>query len=448
MAIVVAVAGMALLTVSGRAQSSNPQSIHLTTGWNLFGWLYPTQDIGPAIAPIADETMVIWGFDQAMQTWHGYFPAAASVPGANDLTSFQSGLGYFINITSAEDWTPGSPGSVTPTPTTTSTPSASGFKVTFIDVGQGDSELISVGTHNLLIDGGKSGTLITQRLQALGVTDLDAVMATHPDADHVGGLTAVLAAYPVERIYVDGDPATTQTYTDFLAAANAEPGAQVITSKRGDSIALGDLALPVLAPVAPSGDTNNDSIVTRIGCGNVSVQFEGDAATAEEQSMVDAGILSHVTVLKVGHHGSSTSSSVPFLNAVTPTFAVISAGLNNQYGHPTQQTLTALAAVGAQFEYSDMTSGDDSVTFTTNCSTYTWSKPPTTAQYPGMVLGSATTTATPTQTTTAAPTETATPSPTPGGVRTGAVCKDGTTSTATGSGACSGHGGVDHWLYG
>jgi len=73
---------------------------------------------------------------------------------------------------------------LTPTPTTTSAPSASGFKVTFIDVGQGDSELISVGSHNLLIDGGKSGTPIMQRLQALGVTDLGAVMATHPDADH------------------------------------------------------------------------------------------------------------------------------------------------------------------------------------------------------------------------------------------------------------------------
>lgn len=265
-----------------------------------------------------------------------------------------------------------------------------------------------------------------QRLQALGATDLDAIMAAHPDADHVGGL-----AYSVERIYVDGDPATTQTYTDFLAAASAEPGAQVITSKRGDSIALGDLSLPVLAPVAPSGDTNNDSIVTRIGCGNVSVQFEGDAEAPEEQSMVSAGILSHVTVLKVGHHGSSTSSSVPFLNAVTPTFAVISAGLNNQYGHPTQQTLTALAAVGAQFEYTDTTAGDDSVTFTTNCSTYTWSKPPTSAQYPGMVLGTATTTATPTHTATPPPTQAPTATPTAGGVRIGAVCKDGTSSTAT-----------------
>lgn len=92
MALFVADAGTAMLTGSGRAQSScTPQSIQLSTGWNLVGWLYPTQDIGSAIAPIANDTTVIWGVDTPTHTGHGYFPAAASVPGANDLTNFESG---------------------------------------------------------------------------------------------------------------------------------------------------------------------------------------------------------------------------------------------------------------------------------------------------------------------------------------------------------------------
>src|SRR5262245_27584572 len=94
---------------------------------------------------------------------------------------------------------------------------ADGFTVHFLDVGQGDSILVTVNGHRLLIDGGRTQNLALQRLQSLGVNDLDAIVATHPDADHVGGLTSVLGAFEVERIYVNGDPAETQTYQDFLA---------------------------------------------------------------------------------------------------------------------------------------------------------------------------------------------------------------------------------------
>ena len=184
-----------------------------------------------------------------------------------------------------------------------------GFRVVFIDVGQGDAELVTAGGHNMLIDGGRSGATIVSRLNALHITHLDAVVATHPDADHVGGLAAVLEAYEVGDIYVNGDPGTTETYDDFLAAAAAEPGALIHTVTRGDSIPLGALSLPVLSPSARTGDTNSDSIVLRLACGPVSVLFTGDADETAEAAMLAAGLISPTTVLKAGHHGANTSTS-------------------------------------------------------------------------------------------------------------------------------------------
>ncbi|MBI2766230.1 MAG: MBL fold metallo-hydrolase [Chloroflexi bacterium] len=277
---------------------------------------------------------------------------------------------------------------------------ATGFQVVFIDVGQGDATLITVGSQRLLIDGGRPEDLVTQRLQALGVTDLDAVVATHSDADHVGGLVRVLATFAVERIYVNGDPPDTQIYTDFLAAAATEPGAQVLTLSRGQSVTLGGLQLPVLNPASLSGDTNTDSVVLRLSCGTVSVQFEGDADQPAEQSMIAAGLAADVDVLKVGHHGSNTSSSLAFLQAEKPEVAVISAGLTNPYGHPAPETLARLATVGASLVRTDTTAGDDSVVMTSDCQTYSFYVTPTPAP------------PVPTPTATVTPTPTPTPTPT------------------------------------
>ncbi|OAI43512.1 hypothetical protein AYO38_02595 [bacterium SCGC AG-212-C10] len=149
--------------------------------------------------------------------------------------------------------------------------SATGFQIVFLDVGQGDSELISVGNERLLIDGGPSATVILDRLAALGVTDIDAIVATHEDADHVRGLTSVLNQFQVERIYVNGDAADTQTYAEFLSAAVAEPGATVITLTRGSAVPLGGLNLAVLGPSNLGSDDNNNSIVMQLTCQSVSV---------------------------------------------------------------------------------------------------------------------------------------------------------------------------------
>jgi competence protein ComEC len=282
------------------------------------------------------------------------------------------------------------------------------FRVNFIDVGQGDATLVTVDGQRLLIDGGRSGATIVQRLSALGVDDLDAVVATHPDADHVGGLAAVLAAYQVERIYVNGDPSTTQTYDDFLEAAEAE-GASPVVLTRGDRVPLGGLELFVLSPATVSGDTNNDSVVLRMSCGAVTVQFEGDAEVAAETSMLDSGLMTDVDILKVGHHGSNTASAEAFLVATHPEVGVISAGLNNQFGHPHQEIVARLASLGVELQYTDTTVGDDTKVLTSNCQAYSFASVP-----PGP------------SPTAPAPTATATPAaPTP-------------TPTALAGGACGG----------
>jgi len=142
--------------------------------------------------------------------------------------------------------------------------------------------------------------------------------------------------FDVERVYLNGATASTQTYAEFMAAVDAE-GAQVVTVTRGQTIPLGGLLLKILHPASLSGESNLNSLVVQLSCGSVDVLFMGDAETASETSMLGAGILGDVEVLKVGHHGSDSSTSQAFLDAIRPESAVISAGLNNPYGHPARR---------------------------------------------------------------------------------------------------------------
>lgn len=304
---------------------------------------------------------------------------------------------------------------------------ATGFEVLFLDVGQGDAILVTVGNERLLIDGGRSAPLVLQRLKARGVNDLDAILATHPDADHIGGLAGVLTEFTVERIYLNGGSSASATYTDFVAAVNRE-GAQVVTPRRGQGIPLGGLQLPVLHPgPVLSSEANDNSLVLRLTCGGVDVLFAGDAGAEAEQAMLATGVLTDVEVLKVGHHGSATSSTQAFLQAVRPEVAVISAGLTNQYGHPHASVISRLAAIGATLVSTDTGAGDDTVRMTSDCVTYSFSVAPTVpgggtpgagpsstrTPTPSTPAASATgtNTSTPTRTPTIAATPTRTPTP-------------------------------------
>ncbi len=263
-----------------------------------------------------------------------------------------------------------------PTPTTTEpSEEPSEFEVYFIDIGQGDATLIRASNgETLLIDGGRSKTRIRERLTNLGITDLDAILATHPDSDHIAGLVEVFDLYEVERFYWNGQVHDTQTYRDLMAAAEAE-GAAITISRRGDTIPLGGLSLQVLHPSSLSGDSNIDSIVVLLSCGTVEILLTGDAEIASEEEMLAAAVLVDIEILRVGHHGSRTSTSAAFLTATSPEIGVISAGLDNQYGHPHQEVVDRLTAAGVELWYTDISDYDDTILLVSDCQTFALRQP-------------------------------------------------------------------------
>ncbi len=240
------------------------------------------------------------------------------------------------------------------------------LKVHFIDVGQGDAILIDDGTYEVLIDGGDSNSGIVGYLGTYVDGPLEAMVATHPDADHIGGLTAVLDAFEVQQIWLNGDSSASETYVDFLNAVQDE-GAAVHIAHRGDAIAVGGLTFNVLNPVDLTGTTNNNSIVLSLTCGQVDFLFTGDAEQEAEASMVAAGIVPDVEVLKVGHHGSRTASSTSFLAAAKPEVAVYMAGADNTYGYPHDETIAALQGIGASTYGTDI---HQTIIVTTDGTTY------------------------------------------------------------------------------
>lgn len=244
---------------------------------------------------------------------------------------------------------------VSDTPTGTALPTGT-VQVHFIDVGQGDAILIQAPDgKTMLIDGGEADSGALQYLQSKGITKLDVVVATHPHADHIGGLAEILNTIPTTRVVTSGQMHTTRTFERFLDAI-AAARAEYVEVKRGDTIRLGDLVFSVLNPVSAAGDDlNNGSVVLRLVYGNVSFLLTGDAEKEAESAMsVSSFSPVQATILKVGHHGSRTSSSRAFLDLVKPEVAVYSAGKGNSYGHPHPETITALKAVGAKIYGTDV----------------------------------------------------------------------------------------------
>jgi competence protein ComEC len=225
---------------------------------------------------------------------------------------------------------------------------------------------LDLGDTEVLIDGGDKSPGVVSYINHYVDGPLEVMVATHPHADHIGGLIGVLGGFKVDEIWLNGDTSTTGTYSQFMSAVNSE-GAEVHVARRGDTIHVGNLTFNVLNPITLSNDTNDNSIVLSLSYGQVDFLFTGDAQKEAEASMLAAGMVPDVEILKVGHHGSRTASSIQFLQAAKPQCAIYMAGKGNSYGHPHQETITNLCEIGAEIYGTDI---HGTITITTDGVTY------------------------------------------------------------------------------
>lgn len=260
-------------------------------------------------------------------------------------------------------------------------PAASPLRIYALDIGQGDSLLVISPTgKTVLVDTGNPGNegRVFKALEGYaGGRKIDLFIASHPHADHIGSANLVISGSTVARVLDSGFTHTTQTYERYLQAIK-KSGAQYIEASPGQRFDIGGGAvITVLAPIRPfftqselrpgASTQNANSVVVRLDYNSFSMLFTGDAEAETESRMIEKGANLKAKVLKVGHHGSRYATSQAFLNAVRPEAAIISAGSDNNYGHPTQETLTRLKSAGAKVYRTDL---QGEIKITSNGSSY------------------------------------------------------------------------------
>ena len=208
-----------------------------------------------------------------------------------------------------------------------------------IDVGQGDGLLLRMPTGEfVLVDSGvnTNKNAVTDFLHEKGVEEIEYAIFTHPHADHIGAAADVVRNFRVKNVYMPDVTHTSKTYLDLLDALEADESVAVRRAIAGESFSIGEVTFDILSPIEEKR-----------------FLLMGDAEQPNEQALLESGCALRADLLKVGHHGSSTSSSEDFLSAVRPAYALISCGEDNSYGHPEQAVLDRLEAVGAEIYRTD-----------------------------------------------------------------------------------------------
>lgn len=250
-------------------------------------------------------------------------------------------------------------------------PEGSTFSIHFIDVGQADSALVECDGHYMLIDGGnkEDSSRIYSILKNQSIPKLDIIVGTHAHEDHIGGLPGALNYASADLTLCPVTSYDSDAFNDFVKYADKNGGGITVPAV-GDEYALGSASVKILG-VNGGDDVNDTSIVLKIQYGATSFLFTGDAEREAEQAILNSGADLSATVLKVGHHGSDSSTTYPFLREIMPKYAVISVGAGNSYGHPSENTLSRLRDADATTYRTDMqgdivcTSDGETVSFST-----------------------------------------------------------------------------------
>lgn len=224
------------------------------------------------------------------------------------------------------------------------------LKVHFLDVGQADATLFQImengQSYTILIDSGDfTGDEVVDYLQKNQVKNINIAIGTHPDADHIGQLDQVLQSFPVDEVWLSGNTSQSDTFQRVLMAIS-ENDVDYVEPRTGDTYDIGPLHLEVLYPKEITGKANEESISVKITYGEISFVLTGDAEKQNEREMIQSDAQLKATFLQLGHHGSSTSTSKEFLQAVQPEVAIYSAGLDNSYGHPHEEVVSLIQESG------------------------------------------------------------------------------------------------------
>lgn len=230
----------------------------------------------------------------------------------------------------------------------------SSFSVHFIDVGQGDCTLIKSDEGNMLIDAGENGNEsdVINYLNEQGIDTLTYLVATHPHSDHIGGVQEVVNAFNVENVIMprlsEINTPTSQTYENMLNAIK-NSGAKVIAAKPGNDYFFGDVSFKILSPFEQDENLNNMSVSLKLSYGTHTFMFSGDAESEVEEQMLKKGFDLSADVYKAAHHGSTTSNTKKFVEAINPDYAVISCSSDNKYGHPHDEIIELFDKLGIDY---------------------------------------------------------------------------------------------------